>query len=331
MRDADITVVYSDKAVDKMLLYDKSSIISDTDVGKSIAKFGDALQNFKQEFEAKEYFTFYEIFSYCVYKFGLKEYGTGNVKTATIIQSGYRTAITYSKIANKLRPFHKIKVIGKAYARAICMDDWLHNRKLIIEACEAERKNKTFNNVDFRYRCYAKKDSWFYMLDYFFSHLKEYKDHLRFFNLEWQENVKILNTIPSEHDGLYLIHRIVKNSRAFNRMLEWLNGENLKQERILLKQRQYGDLNLVIKLGYKFVKVRRDWFLVMSYKQIKSLVWLRDNYSKKYPFITMKKKRETNTKTIFNILRDFLQRPKEYDERYQCKYIYKGNYKSLWL
>lgn len=325
----DITVSYSNQAVAKMLLYEKDSIIKDIDVGKSLAKFGDVLKDFKQEYDKKEYFTLYEIFSYCIEKLGTKRYGYNNTKMANIKVSAYRSAIRYSKTA-KLKPFHKIKVVGRAYAIATCMDDWLHNRKLLIESCETMRKGKVFNNVDYRYRCYAKKDSWFYMLDYFFSHLKEYKDYKRFFNLEWQENVKILNTTPSEHDELYLIHRIVKNSRAFMKVIYWLNGSNFKQERVILKQKQYGELNFVFQYGFKLIKVKRNWFLVMSYKQIKALVWLRDNYSKKYPFITMRK-HETNAKHIFDILRDFLQRPKEYDERYQCKYIYNGNYRSLWL
>lgn len=70
----DISVVYSDNAIKKTLIWDDTEIhkINDIYTGKSLAKFGDVLAELKKEVNRNEYFSIVEAFEW-VYKVnGLK-------------------------------------------------------------------------------------------------------------------------------------------------------------------------------------------------------------------------------------------------------------------
>lgn len=337
-----------DKIIKKNVLWDNENISksNEVDVGKSLAKFGDILQELKKDIDSKETYPIIEIFQWVMNKHNIENIkGYGGHSLAVNKKTRYVKAMKKFK-NGEMRPLQnkKMRFAPKGVA-CISFNDWQHNRNLFIESCSIMQnlRGGKVNNSKVRYKAYSNKSSWFYMLDYFFTHIKEYKLEKTIFEVDWQRNIKILNSPPSDDDKLYIVHRICKNWEALSKVIKWLNGGEYDWRRREIEKkhgwkhltffnlRQYGNTQIVFEMCNKLKKVSRNNWLILSYRQIKALVWVRDNWIRKFHFARISYENESIINFFFDLLKDFLADTKRYEERYDCLYIPNKTYRSLWL
>lgn len=323
----DESVIYTDNAVFRNLLFDKTPIhlTNDVDLGKSFVKIGDLIQEIKAEAIRKEYFRMNHIIQW-----GMEKYNLDKKKNKSYIIKAREYTNSYYNCLKKDKRFIPIKMINNR--KHICLEEWQHNRKIFIE--RIEKKKNVRDNV---FKLWASPRSFFYFFDYFFINMQEYKDDERFLRVAFQNHKKILETAPSKDEKLYIMHRILKNGKALNYIRDFLIGAS--------ESKNYGNKDINIRL-YKpkmniyfqfdtgcyygnnlIIKQKKEDFWILSLKQIKSIVWIRENYNKLFKGNTLHK-RDTTISVAIDVLKYFLKNPSAYID---CEYIENKTYRSLWL
>ena len=321
----DESVIYTDNAVFRNLLFDKTPIhlTNDVDLGKSFVKIGDLMQEIKAKAIRKEYFNMNHILQWGMERCNLDE------KNKNYIIKAREYATSYHNCLKKDKRYIPIKMINNR--KHLCLEEWEHNRKIFIE--RIERQKRVRDNI---FKLWASPRSFFYFFDYFFIHMQEYKDNKRFLKVAFQNHKKILETAPSKDEKLYIMHRILKNGKALSYIRDFLRGAS---------EGSVGNKDINIRLykpkmsiyfqfdtGYYYgndciVRQKKDDFWVLSLKQIKSIVWIRENYNELFRGNTLCE-RDTIISVAIDTLKYFLKNPSAYTD---CEYIENKTYRSLWL
>lgn len=306
----DISVVYTDRAIHKNLLYDKTPIhlSNDVDLGESLAKFADILQPIKEQVNRKEYFSLNHIIRWAMKKHNIKNYFT----------KAREYASSYNKCLKKDKRFILAKK-NELNLTIICFEDWEHNRKIFIENTENPIiKRRLFN-------LYSSPRSFFYFIDYFFMNIQEYKKDKRFLHIEFEYKKRILELPAKKDDKCFIMHRIIKNPKAMDCIRHCFKNINVNI------YKNPSSIFLLFNSGYfgnSFIlKQKKTNYWVLSLKQIESLIWIRDNYDELfngYKFV-----KQTLIDFFFDALRDFIKKA-EY-EKDDYKYVENKIYRSLWL
>lgn len=321
---SDESVIYTDNAVFRNLLFDKTPIhlTNDVDLGKSLATLGDLMQEIKAKAIRKEYFNINHIIQWGMERHNLQ-------KKKNYITRAREYSASYYSLLKKDKRFIPIKMINNK--KHLCLEEWQHNRSIFIDRIE---KHKNVRDNVFSY--WSSPRSFFYFFDYFFINMQDYKDDRRFLEISFKQCKKILESRPSKDEKLYVMHRILKNGKASNYLRDFLRGatEVQKNKNKDIDIRLYKPkMNIYFQFNTAYygndcvARQKKENFWVLSLNQIKAIVWIRENYNQLFRGRTLHK-RETTISFAIETLKYFLKNPSAYTD---CEYIENKTYRSLWL